>query len=139
VRRGSGLPPRRTLTSGMKTEQKYSKLIIFVFYIMNRFLTWKIVSFNWFHNHFQPFFLYSLIAKCRNIPNQPFSFFHIVSPFSTVSDRFHPCTLYPRLLPLWSSPPRRPPVSFVLNKITRRINILNFFILARKHNTGSSW
>jgi hypothetical protein len=35
-------------------------------------------------------FLYCLIAKCRNIPNRPLSFFYIVSPFSTVSDRFHP-------------------------------------------------
>jgi hypothetical protein len=42
---------------GMKTEQKYSELTVFVFYIMNRFLTWKIVSFNRFHNHFQPFFV----------------------------------------------------------------------------------
>jgi hypothetical protein len=42
---------------GMKTEQKYSELTVFVFYIMNRFLTWKIISFNWFHNHFQPFFV----------------------------------------------------------------------------------
>jgi hypothetical protein len=57
---------------------------------MNRFLTWKIVSFNRFYNHFQPFFLYFLIAKCRNISNRPFSFFYIVSPFSTVSDRFRP-------------------------------------------------
>jgi hypothetical protein len=76
---------------GMKTEQKYFELTVFVFYIMNRFLTWKIVSFNWFHNHFNHF-LYSLIAKYRNISNRPFSFFYIVSPFSTVSDRFHPCT-----------------------------------------------
>jgi hypothetical protein len=70
----------------MKTEQKYSELTVFVFYIMNCFLTWKIVNFNWFHNHF----LYSLIAKYRNIPNRPFLFFYIVSPFSTVYDRFHP-------------------------------------------------
>jgi hypothetical protein len=42
---------------GMKTEQKYSELTVFVFYIMNRFLTGKIVSFNWFHNYFQPFFV----------------------------------------------------------------------------------
>jgi hypothetical protein len=49
----------------------------------------NIVGFNWFHNHFQPF-LYSLIAKCRNMLNRPLSFFYIVSPFSTISDRFHP-------------------------------------------------
>jgi hypothetical protein len=42
---------------GMKTEQKYFEWTVFVFYIMNRFLIWKIVSFNWFHNHFQSFFI----------------------------------------------------------------------------------
>jgi hypothetical protein len=36
------------------------------------------------------FFFYSLIATCRNILNRPLSFFYIVSPFSIVSDRFHP-------------------------------------------------
>jgi hypothetical protein len=81
-------PKGDTTWLGMKTEQKYFELTVFVFYIMNRFLTWKIVSFNWFHNHF----LYSLIAKCGNIPNWPFLFFYIISPFSTVFDRFHPYT-----------------------------------------------
>jgi hypothetical protein len=44
------------------------------------------IGFTTIFNHF----LYSLITKCRNIPNRPFLFFYIVSPFSTVSDRFHP-------------------------------------------------
>jgi hypothetical protein len=90
----------------MKTEHKYSELTVFVFYIMNHFLTWKFISFNWFHNHFQSFF-YSLIAKCRNIPNRPFSFFYIVSPFSTVfilsKDTLHLPSLILQSMPLSST------------------------------------
>jgi hypothetical protein len=37
-------------------------------------------------------FLYSLIAKCRNIPNRSFSFFYIVSPFPTVFILIWPCS-----------------------------------------------
>jgi hypothetical protein len=47
---------------------------------------------------FSTFFLYSLIAKCRNISNRPFSFFYIVNLFSTVSDRFHPYWPHTQLL-----------------------------------------
>jgi hypothetical protein len=43
---------------GMKTERKYLEPTVFVFYIMIPFLNIKIVSFNWFHNHFQSFFVF---------------------------------------------------------------------------------
>jgi hypothetical protein len=53
---------------GMKTEHKYSELTVFVFYIIKRFYHEKLsvsIGFTTIFNHF----LYSLIAKCRNIPN----------------------------------------------------------------------
>jgi hypothetical protein len=44
-----------------------------------------LIGFTTIFNHF----LYSLIAKCRNIPNRPFSFFYIVSPFSSLIASMH--------------------------------------------------
>jgi hypothetical protein len=82
---------------GMKTEQKYSELTVFVFYIMIPFSNMKNCQFQLVSQPFSTIFLYSLIAKYRNILNRPLSFFYIVISFSTVSDRFHPYSYVPLL------------------------------------------
>jgi hypothetical protein len=56
----------------------------FSFLYYKSFFNMKNCQFQSISQQFSTIFLYSLIVKCRNIPNRPFSFFYIVSPFSTV-------------------------------------------------------
>jgi hypothetical protein len=74
----------------MKTEQRYSKLTVFVLYIMILFSNMKNCQFQLVSQPFLTIFLYFLIAKYRNILNRPLLFFYIVISFSIVSDCFHP-------------------------------------------------